>query len=140
MDVATGTTLVWAWPIILAAIAMVLTAVVNQSQWSSQAKKLTTVIVSAVVGLVYAVAAGLISEVPQAWTAILVRALVVIAIIIVCGQAVYAFVKAPLTAIETVTSVKIPDESEVEEVGDDAAPDVDDEETAEPEPSEVVTG
>lgn len=128
MEVTTGTTLVWAWPILLAAVAMLLTAVVNQSHWNSQAKKLTYVIVSAIVGTIYAIAAGLIKEVPSAWVANLVRLLVVVAIIIVCGQAVYKFLQAPLTAIETATSATPPDESEVEDTSDDAAPDVGDEE------------
>ena len=104
MDVTIGSTLAWAWPILLTAIALVLTSLINQPGWSARTKKTVTMIVAGVVGLVYAVASGMIAEVPEAWSAILTRWLVIAAIILVCGQAVYRFLKTPLTALEAVTS------------------------------------
>lgn len=105
MDIAVGSTLTWAWPIILTAVALVLTAVVNQAAWTAQAKKITTIIVAGLVGAVYAVAAGLITEVPQEWSQVITVWLVNAAIILVCGQGVYTFVKNPLAKLEAATSI-----------------------------------
>ncbi len=127
MDITVGSTLSWAWPLILTAIALVLTSVVNQPSWSPQAKKLATIIVAGVVGAVYAIAAGLIAEVPDAWSQIVTRLIVVAAIILVCGQAVYQFLKSPLTKIESATAITpalTTAEGDAEDVSADAAPDV----------------
>lgn len=128
MDITIGSTLAWAWPLILTAIALVLTSVVNQPSWTPQAKKATTIIVAGVVGAAYAIAAGLIAEVPEDWSRIATRIIVVAAIILVCGQAVYQFLKNPLTKIESATAITPPvpatAEGDSEDVSADAAPDV----------------
>ena len=140
MDVTIGSTLAWAWPLLLTAIALVLTSLINQPGWSAQTKKLVTMIVAGVVGLVYAIASGMIAEVPEAWSAILTRWLVIAAIILVCGQAVYRFLKTPLTALEAVTS---PQSASVTNPGADEAEPGDStgaDEDTEPEADESTEG
>ena len=140
MDITIGSTLAWAWPLLLTAIALVLTSLINQPGWSARTKKLVTMIVAGVVGLVYAIASGMIAEVPEAWSAILTRWLVIAAIILVCGQAVYRFLKTPLTALEAVTS---PQSASVTNHGADEAAEPGDsttDEDTEPEADESTEG
>jgi hypothetical protein len=120
MDITVGSTLTWAWPLILTAISLVLTAFINQVSWSTRTKKAVTIAVAGFVGLVYAIASGQISEVPAEWVASLTRWLVVAAIILVFGQAVYSFFKNPLATIEAKTSIA-PVPAEAESSDDDAA-------------------
>ena len=101
MNIELGNTLSWAWPIILSVIALPLISLVNGlAGWSANKKKATVVGVALVLAALYVVAAGLISEVPQEWSAYVTRALVITAIIVVVTQAVYNFLKPALTAIE----------------------------------------
>ena len=101
MDVVLGDTLTWAWPIILAGIALPLVSLINGlAGWSTTKKKITVVAVSVFLAVVYVVASGLIAEVPESWSAIVTRVLVIAAIVIVVTQAVYGFFKPSLTSLE----------------------------------------
>ena len=105
MDIIIGSTLAWAWPIILAAIALPLISIINGlAGWSTNKKRATVVGVSLVLAVLYVIAAGLISEVPQSWSDAVTRILVITAIVVVVTQAVYGFLKPGLTALESKVS------------------------------------
>ena len=96
MDLTLGSTLAWAWPILLAAVALPLISVINGlAGWSAAKKKATVVGVSLFLAVVYVVAARLITEVPADLSELVTR------IVVVVTQAVYNFLKPQLTAIET---------------------------------------
>ena len=81
MDVVLGDTLTWAWPIILAGIALPLISLINGlAGWSTTKKKITVVAVSVFLAVVYVIASGLIAEVPESWSIIVTRVLVIAAI------------------------------------------------------------
>ena len=105
MNMELGDTLAWAWPIILTVVAMPLISLINGlAGWSKNKKKATVLAVAFVLGVLYTVAAGLISEVPAEWSAYVTRALVIAAIIVVVTQAVYGFFKPVLDSIENAVS------------------------------------
>ena len=100
-----GTTLAWAFPIILAVIAMPLISIINGlAGWSATYKKLTVVGVSLVLGVLYVIASDMIQELPDSWAPATTRVLVVTATVIVVTQAVYKMIQGPLTALETFAS------------------------------------
>ena len=102
MNMELGDSLTWAWPIILTVVAMPLISLINGlAGWSKNKKKATVVGVSLVLGVIYTIAAGLITEIPQQWAGYVTRALVITAIIVVVTQAVYNFFKPVLDRIET---------------------------------------
>lgn len=101
MDIVLGSTLTWAWPIILAGIALPLISLISGlAKLGSDAKRWLVIGVSLVLGVLYTVAAGLISEIPTAWSEYATRALVITAIVFVVTQAVYGFLKPSLTSLE----------------------------------------
>lgn len=105
MNMELGDSLAWAWPIILTVVAMPLISLINGlAGWSKNKKKATVLGVAIVLGVIYTVAAGLISEVPAEWSAYVTRALVIAAIIVVVTQAVYNFFKPVLDRIENSVS------------------------------------
>ena len=105
MNIELGNTLSWAWPILLAGIAMPIISIINGlTGWSIQRKKATVVGVSVVLAVLYVIAAGLIVEIPQSWADIVTRVLVNAAIIVVVTQAVYNFFKPSLTKLENKVS------------------------------------
>ena len=105
MNMELGDSLAWAWPIILTVVAMPLISLINGlAGWSKNKKKATVLVVAIVLGVLYTVAAGLISEVPAEWSAYVTRALVIAAIIVTATQAVYNFFKPALDRIENSVS------------------------------------
>lgn len=105
MNIELGNTLSWAWPIILAVLALPLISFINGlTGWSTNKKKATVVGVALVLGVIYTIAAGLITEIPAAWSDYVTRALVITAIIVVVTQAVYNFFKPVLDSIENKVS------------------------------------
>ena len=102
MNMELGDSLAWAWPIILSVLALPLISFINGlAGWSTNKKKATVVGVAFVLGAIYTLAAGLITEIPQQWADYATRALVITAIIVVVTQAVYNFFKPVLDRIET---------------------------------------
>ena len=105
MNMELGDSLAWAWPIILTVVAMPLISLINGlAGWSKNKKKATVLGVAIVLGVIYTVAAGLISEIPAEWSEYVTRALVIAAIIVVVTQAVYNFFKPVLDRIENSVS------------------------------------
>ena len=105
MNMELGDSLAWAWPILLTVVAMPLISLINGlAGWSKNKKKATVLGVAIVLGVLYTVAAGLISEIPAEWSAYVTRALVIAAIIVVVTQAVYNFFKPVLDRIENSVS------------------------------------
>ena len=102
MNMELGDSLAWAWPIILSVLALPLISFINGlAGWSTNKKKAIVVGVAFVLGAIYTLAAGLITEIPQQWAGYATRALVITAIIVVVTQAVYNFFKPVLDRIET---------------------------------------
>lgn len=107
MDVVVGDTLAWAWPLLLALVALPLISIVNGlGQLTALQKKIAVLVVSLVLALIYIVASGMISEVPVELSQQVTRWLVIAAIIVVVTQAVYNFFKPVLTNLEDAVSTK----------------------------------
>lgn len=115
MEFSIGTTFDWAWSIILGLVALPLISLVIQSKWAANTKRVTVLVVSAVLAGGYMLAKGLLSGVPPEWGAGLANAAIMVAGIVVVTQAVYNLLKGPLSAWEKVTDLnpqpeEVPDE------------------------------
>ena len=105
MQIELGSTLSWAWPIILSLLAMpLLSFIFGLGQFSSNTKRLVVVGVALVLGSLYAVASGLIQGVPPNVSDLVTQVLITAATILVVTQAVYNFLKPVLDTIESATS------------------------------------
>ena len=104
MDISIPTTFAAAWIVVLAAVALFVQAVVNQPRWSSTVKRWVTVGIAVVLGTLYMVATGAITELPTEVSETLTYWFIVVAGIIAVGQAVYNFLKPYLEKVEQATA------------------------------------
>lgn len=107
MNIQLPSDLVTAWPLILAAVAMLLQSVANQPWMNKVQKKIVTIATALLVTLVYMLASGIIVEFP--WAGFLVHWIIYAAITFVIGQAIYQFFSGPLNKLESFTSFKTND-------------------------------
>ena len=77
---------------------------IQRPDWSAKTKRGVTLGVAAVLGTVYAVVFGAIGGFPPSAVATISSWLVDIAVILVCGQAVYGYLKPNLSKLEASTS------------------------------------
>ena len=103
MEISLPSTPAAAWLILLAFVGLVLQAVIQRPDWSARLKRGITLGVAAVLGTVYAVIFGAISGFPPGVVATLSSWLANIAAILVCGQAVYGYLKPILNKLESAT-------------------------------------
>ena len=106
MDVVLPNDFASAWPLLLPFLALFVQAVINQPSWSAKAKRWVAVGVSVLMGVVYLIATGQISEIPVAAQAVVVRFVVVTVSVLVVAQAVYRFFKPVLEPIEEKTVIE----------------------------------
>ena len=105
MDAITvPTTFVAAWIIVLAVVALVVQAVVNQPKWGANVKRGITISIAFVLSLIYMISTGAISAVPANVQAGLVYWFVIFAGILAVAQSVYRFLKPYLATLEAKTS------------------------------------
>ncbi|MGV1079738.1 MAG: hypothetical protein ACOYD1_07780 [Candidatus Nanopelagicales bacterium] len=106
LEVAAGTIdLQVALGIIAGVVATITAAILNQDSWTDERKRLVAGIVSAVYGIVAAVASGAIVGIPVAWQDMLVSALIYIAGAIVVAQGLYAQFKPLLQDLMRKTTI-----------------------------------